>query len=262
MTTQHKTSAGAENKNPLSFVSETDTAAGFESISNATMSIPFLKLTQALSPEINKKKSEYIENCQPGQYFNSVNRELYGDAVDVIVLSFERIYIEWLPNRGGFIGYHNPENAARLNVSEEFGKWKTAAGNELHEQYCYYVLIVGKEAEGVCILSLGSTNIGTAKAWNRRLISHVMSNGKKALPYYLKWHLTADEASNDKGTWYKVKADLAGYIDEKQYALIVPERAALPSYNVDFAQIADKTDTKQIENTEWDSAGETDIFKR
>lgn len=214
-----------------------DTMEGFEGIDTSTMSIPFIKIAQPLSPQINPKKTEYIDGLQAGQFFNSVSKAVYGETLEVIVLAFERLFIEWQPDRGGFVAAHNYENAERLAVTKDFGKWKTKSGNDLQENYTYFALVCGREKEGIAVLSLTSTNIPAAKAWNRRLVSTVMTNGEKARPFYLRWTLSTVYAENEKGSWYKVQADMAGYIDEVQYSIVKPERLALPNKSVDYAQI-------------------------
>lgn len=226
-----------KEKSVLDFVSDEDTAEGFEQITQATMAIPFVRILQSLSPQLNKHEAAYVEEAEEGHWFNTITKEVYGPKISVIVLKFDRVYIEWRPDRGGFVGYHTPENAERLAVDHTFGNWKMADGNSLQENYVYIVLIIGHEREGVAVLSLSSSMIKMARDWNRLMTTHVMDNGKRALPYYLVWDLETEYRSNDKGKWYAAKVRFAGYIDEVQYALTGRERKALPSRQVDYAQI-------------------------
>ena len=216
---------------------EGDDWKGFEQISRDTMSIPFLRILQKLSPQLDKQKPEYIEGAEEGQFFNNITRTVYGNKLRIIVGSFEQIYIEWRPNRGGFVGYHSVEHAEAIAADKTFGKWTTEDGNLLQENYVYMVLIEGHEDEGVCVLSLASSMIKEARAWNRLMTTHVMPDGKKALPYYLVWDVTTDYAKNDKGTWYKPKIIFAGYVNQNQYTKVKGERLALPSRTVDYKQL-------------------------
>jgi len=220
---------------------DTDTMEGFEDINGNTMSIPFVRILQKLSPQLDKKKPEYIQGAEEGDWFNSVTKEVYGAAINAVVLKFERVYIEWKPNRGGFVGYHTVENAERIAVDTTFGNWKTKEGNELSENYVYMLLIDGHEKEGVVVLSLSSSAIKVAREWNRLMTTHVMSNGQKAKPYYLVWNISSDYKENDKGTWYMPKIKFMRYINEEQYAITGTERKALPSKKVDYAQIEQKS---------------------
>jgi hypothetical protein len=232
MTTENK-------KNALAFVSPTDTAAGFEDMNMGTMAIPFISVIQSLSPQINKKKPEYIAGAEVGMFANSVTKELYGNTLRVIVLSFQHIYTEWKPNRGGFVGRHTVEEADRLAFDKSvFGKWKTAEGNTLSEDYVYFVLVAGKESEGPCVMSFSSTNIGECKKWNRMMTSTMTPDGRKALPHWSIWEVSTVERSNDKGSWYTIQSKHADWITAEQYQVTNAERVALPGKEVNYAQIS------------------------
>lgn len=224
----------------LGFETEGDTMEGFEQINTATMAIPFVRILQALSPQLKKQDPAYLEGAEEGMYFNTITKQLYGEKVKVIVLKFERIFIEWRPNRGGFVGYHAPENAERLTVDHTFGNWKTKDGNILQETYAYMVLIVGHEKEGPAVLSLASSSLKTAREWNRLMTTHIMENGKRAMPYYMIWELGTEYMKNDKGAWYRPSVRFAGYVNEGQYTVTKTERLALPARKVDYAQLEDK----------------------
>lgn len=230
-----------EAKLNLPFMSKDDTAEGFEEISSATMAIPFVRVLQSLSPQLNRNKPEYLEDAEEGMFYNTVTKQLYRNSIKVIVLKFERVYIEWLPDRGGFLNYHSPENAERLAEDKTFGKWKTGDGNNLQENYVYFVLVVGSESEGVVVLSLSSTFIKIAKEWNRLMTTHIMDNGERALPYYVVWKLKSEYKENDKGNWFTIKVSMDSYINEEQHHAIVPERKALPSRQMDYTQLEDNT---------------------
>lgn len=233
--------------NVLGFEVENDTMEGFEQINTATMAIPFVRILQKLSPQLDKQKPEYIEGAEEGMYFNTITKELYGAKVPLIALKFERVYIEWRPNRGGFVGYHTPENAERLTVDHTFGNWKTKDGNILQETYAYMVLIAGHEKEGLCVLSLASSSLKTAREWNRLMTTHVMPDGKRALPYYLVWELGTEYMKNDKGSWYRPSVKFVGYITEGQYGAAKQERLALPSRKIDYAQLEGKSENADEE---------------
>ena len=48
--------------------------AAFDS---SEMQIPFVRLLQALSPQLNKKKAEYIEGASSGDAFNNVTNQYW-----------------------------------------------------------------------------------------------------------------------------------------------------------------------------------------
>ena len=177
-----QTTPDVKTKQELNFINiKEDTLKGFEDINNLTMAIPFIKILQQLSPELNKAKTTFVKDAKVGDFFNTVTKEVYGASIEVIILKFERIYTEWLPNRGGLVSYHSPEDAERIAINpEKFGGWKTDSGNDLQENYVYYILIVGHEDEGIAVISMSSSGLKVAKKLNRLLVTHILSNGKRA----------------------------------------------------------------------------------
>lgn len=237
----------------MDFIKEAeDSFEGFEEVTTQTMSIPFVKLAQQLTPHANKKKPEYIDGLEEGMFFMTPGDILLGEEFNFIILKFERVYIEWLADRGGFVGYHTPENAANIATDKTFGKWKTAEGNDLQEYYTYYGLIEGREHEGPVIMSLTSTAIKTAKDLNRIMTTHIMDDGNKAMPYYLVFTVEANHIEKGANDWYVPKFRFDHYINEKQYEIVTGDRKALPNQQVDFALIEDKSGSNSNKPTEDD----------
>jgi len=218
-----------------------DTMEGFEEISQATMAIPFIRILQKLSPQLNKQEPGFIDGAEEGHFVNTITKQVLGSSFKCIVLKFEHIYIEWRPKRGGFVSYHAVENAERLAVEKTFGKWKTEEGNLLQENYVYLILVEHFENEGVAVFSLSSSMIKTAREWNRLMTSHMMDNGKKAMPYYLVWELQTEYKSNEKGSWYTPTVKFSRYIGPEQYKITQKERKILPSRQIDYAQLESAT---------------------
>jgi hypothetical protein len=215
-----------------------DSMEGFGEINNQTMAVPFLKLAQDLTPQMKKTKPCYIEGLQLGDFFNSVTGEIYGPHVQLVILNFERIYLEWLANRGGLVGYHTPENAQNIATDLTFGKWKNGT-NDLTEYYTYYIVLGGHEKEGVMIYSLTSTGIKIAKGLNRLMTTHIMDNGKTARPYYLLYDVTSHLTPKGENEYYAPKFVFNSFITEEQHLIVKEERLALPDKSVDYAQITD-----------------------
>jgi len=236
-------------KSKLDFIHEAeDTLEGFEDINSSTKAIPFLKLAQDLTPQTKKNKPEYIEGLEVGQFFNSVTGDVYGTEIDVIIAKFEHMYIEWKPDRGGFVQYLTPEVAEKEATDKSvFGKWKTASGNELREYYAYYTIIAGREEEGILIMSLTSTAIKTAKMLNKMMTTHLMDdvdkNGKptqvKAKPFYLVYTLNSALQTKGANDFYGYRFTFKDFINEKQYAVVGTERVALPDKTVNYAALED-----------------------
>ena len=51
---------------------EENAGAGLQNIGADQMQIPFIRILQALSPQLNKDKPEYIKGASQGDIFNTV----------------------------------------------------------------------------------------------------------------------------------------------------------------------------------------------
>jgi hypothetical protein len=245
-----KTQAGAEeaarvaegigfNLNPE------DTMAGFEGVTQETMALPFLRIMQKLTPELDENVPEkYIEGSKEGMLFNTATKTLYGWGMQIVCLKFDRVFIEWKgkkKDRGGFLGVHDPENAERIAKDKTWGEWLTADGNFLQENYVYMVISPGHETDGLMVLSLTSSAIKVAREWNvamtRRTIPSGPNAGKIAMPYYQIYDLSTTRRENDQGAWFAPVLKFGGFVSEAQYKLASQERLALPTRQVDYKQL-------------------------
>jgi hypothetical protein len=215
--------------------------SGYEGITLETMSIPFIKIVQDISPQLKKSKPEFIPEAEAGMLFNSVSEKLYSPPLKIVVGKFERYYIEWKANRGPFVAAHTPEEVENkmmmsLARDENYRLYDPKTGNTFADTYIYYILMPENVEEGVCILSMTSSGIKEAKKFNRNLMSTMIpGTTKRALPYFMVWGLEVVEMSNDKGSWYGYKIKFDSFVTQPQLTYVVEERKALPNKTVDLA---------------------------
>ena len=236
----------SEKKDVFGFVDEADNMEGFGDVNSTTIAVPFLQVLQKGSPQVNEKKPEYMSEAKVGDIINTVTKENYGSSINLIILKFEHMYTEWKPNRGGFVSAHDIGNAERIAIDKTFGKWKTAEGNDLSENYTYCVLNADNIDEGLMVMTLASTNIKKAKELNRMMTSHIMDDGQRAKPYYLIYNFHTEYKTKDEYDWYGLNFKFKEYINESHYNIIKPERKALPSRTIDYAQIEDTSNKSEV----------------
>ena len=53
---------------------------------SSELQIPFIRLIQAMSPQLSKKKTEYIEGASQGDAFNTVTKELWDGEKGLTVI--------------------------------------------------------------------------------------------------------------------------------------------------------------------------------
>ena len=166
-----------EVKTQETAVSETidygeDAGAGIQDTKGSELSIPFISILQANSPQVNGNDPE---GSRPGMLFNTVTRELYdGEKEGVIFQPCHKagpLWVEWVPRGkgGGFLRTHLPESEAvkegKPIMHPETGKptRKLRHGeNELIETFYLYGLTLeedGKVPDGFAVISFTSTKI-------------------------------------------------------------------------------------------------------
>ena len=187
---------------------------GFEGTTIADLSIPFIKIMQSNSPEV---EDELIEGVKPGDLVNSVSKEILKQPIIIQPVFKEASIVEWIPrNKGGGVAdRHDLDSEVFLNAIKKNGgsrippkdadgkriQFKSEAGNDLVETFYMYCLILdetGKEVEGFCVLAFASTNIKVYKNWLTSMYSL-----KGAPPIYAnRCKLSSEKQKNNDGTFY------------------------------------------------------------
>jgi hypothetical protein len=209
-------------------------ASGFEQLTTDVMAYPFLRVLQAMSPALKPSSPEYQDTARQGMLLNSISHTLFTPPLSVVVGKFEHYFIEWKPNRGGFVSAHDPEAIQRrialgdLTRNERNQLCDDKTKNLFNETYMYYVVLPDYLEEGIMLLALSSTQLKEARKWNRLLVSTLIpGTGRKALPYFMKWELTTPEVKNDRGSWNGIKIAFDGFIGPNILQVITNERKQL-----------------------------------
>ena len=90
----------------------------------------------------------YIEGIEPGDFFNSLTREIYGPEAYFLPVHFQKLWAVWVErdSGGGFRGFHESPAAAKERAAEED---KPCEILDTHLQYG--LVIHGDTAEQVTI---------------------------------------------------------------------------------------------------------------
>ena len=90
---------------PSTGLFEGDANAGFQTMSQDDLALPFLKVLGQLSPEVNTRHAKYLKGAEPGMILNTVTNELHDGTkgINVIPCFYKREYVEW-KDRGESMG--------------------------------------------------------------------------------------------------------------------------------------------------------------
>jgi len=189
---------------------------------SSELQIPFIRLIQAMSPQLSKKKTEYIEGASQGDAFNTVTHELWDGekGLTVIVCVQTTKYLEFVPREsgGGFQGELRADDPVLFKTSRNGAKEILPNGNEVVKSDQHFCLIVNDDGTTQpAIIDMKSTQLKVSKRWKSMIsMERPLETGKKPDCYTMKWRLTSIEQSNDKGTFANWQVEKRGFADTLQ----------------------------------------------
>jgi|TARA_E500000318_G_scaffold111443_1_gene130046 hypothetical protein len=174
------------------------------------LQIPFLRLIQALSPQIKKSDSAYIAGSAMGDIFNTVTGEHWAgeEGITVIPCYQETKYLKFKPRDagGGYMGELSKDDPDVARAQRSGAKEILPDGNELVKSDQHYCIVVGEDGvPSFGIVDMKSTQIKISRRWKTLLsmLKVKTSKGLKSPPIYgTQWKLKSVEESNDMGSWY------------------------------------------------------------
>jgi len=226
--------------------------SGFEGTCGQTFKTPFLKILQALSPELKKSDPKYSSSSEQGQFFNTALGESY-DSLDIVVLRVEHSLIVWKPDRKGFSGrfpkFKENEILAR---QEGLRKW-TKEGDNVVDTIEFFCLDINNPSS-VFLLSLSTTSLKYAKSFATRL-RMLKSNGESVgVSWAGVWKIRTVEDFNDKGSWFTIgeTPEFQRFVTKEEIEkYILPAKEMLKSAETDYTIVESERPSSSSENEEF-----------
>ena len=195
---------------------EADAGVGLENITTEDMQIPFIRIIQALSPQLQKDDPLYIKGAQQGDIFNTVSQELYRETIDdstslvVVPAFFEKKFLEFQlrSSGGGFVRELAPDDKDITMTSRENTTELLPNGNELVRTHQH--LVIAKSADGTIapsVLDMKKTQLKVSRRWNTLKNSARLPSGALMPIYGTAWRVTTVLEANDQGKWFNYKLD-------------------------------------------------------
>jgi hypothetical protein len=215
-----------EDQLPADLLDEITASAGEgTSFDSSEMQIPFIRIIQALSPQIKKKDPAFIEGADQGDAFNTVTSEHWSSEEGLLVVPCyqETKFLEFVPrdSGGGFMGEIEPSNPDLQNTERKGSREVLPNGNELVKSDQHYCLIVGDGGMmQPAIVDMKSSQLKVSRRWKTQIamqkIRHPKTNALLTPAVYATmWKLTTTEESNDQGTWFNWAVAKHGLVNTK-----------------------------------------------
>jgi hypothetical protein len=192
---------------------------------SSEMQIPFVRVLQALSPQLNKNKPEFIKGAAAGDIFNTVTGEIWsGDqGITLIPVYQETKYLEFVPRSqgGGYKGERHPSDPDLQNTSRDGSKELLPNGNELVKSDQHFSLILADDGSyQPAIVDMKSTSLKVSRRWKTQIAMQKVKtpDGRMVTPalYATMWRLTAVEESNEQGSWYNWSIEKVGLVQSRE----------------------------------------------
>lgn len=189
------------------------------------MQIPFVRLLQALSPQLNKKKPEYIDGASSGDAFNNVTGQYWdGEKGITVVPCYQTTkYLEFVPRDmgGGFKGEIAPNNPVLQQTQRVGSKEVLPNGNELVKSDQHFCLIVDEDGSfQPAVIDMKSTQLKVSRRWKTQIAMQKIKNpatGQLVTPpvFGTMWRLYSVEESNDQGSWSNWQVERIGMVEDR-----------------------------------------------
>jgi hypothetical protein len=197
---------------------EADIGVGFEEVTSSDLQIPFVRIIQALSPQLKKNDAAFIAGASQGDIFNTVTNKVWGaeDGVLVLPVFFAMKFLEFVPRNqgGGFLGEFSADsNEVRTAVRDkDSGMELLTNGNELVRSAQHYIKIVHEDGNlENAIVDMKKTQLKKSRLWLSMMMMQ-KHNGKTLPSFANTYRLKSVEDGNDKGSWGSWNISLEGRV--------------------------------------------------
>lgn len=194
---------------------------GLEDFEQSDYLIPYVRIIQALSKELQKNHAKYKEGAEQSMFINSATRKIYSGEKGFLIVpvKFGHRYMAWRPNNAG-PAYDMGDDPKKFNAAtpDEKGKRFDSEGNQLTDALQYFVLLVefGEDGKPTGEFEQAVLNFTGSQAKKGRGLVSTIGNRMERYPaghpkagtlfkpavYFYSYKVTTVPESNDQGSWY------------------------------------------------------------
>ena len=183
--------------------------ASFEA---SELQIPFIRLAQQMSPELNKKDAKFIAGLSAGDMFNTLTHQTYDgeEGIEVIPCYITTKYLEFVDRDlgGGFVGEIDPSDPVLKRTTKNGTKDMLPNGNQVVTSDQYYCLVLdGQGSFEPAVIDMKVTQMKVSRRWKSQISLNKAKNPKtgelQILPLVSTiWKLTTVDETNRRNETY------------------------------------------------------------
>jgi len=232
-----------------------DAGMGVQDLKTEDLAIPFLKILQKMSPELDDL------DVRAGDIFNTVTKEgISGkEGVRVINCAYQLQYIEWEPRGTGSGAPHHIYAAGEEMPETERGEdnkdyVRDGNGRYIERTAQHYVLVIDEDGmTQQALISMKATQFKKSKQWNSALKSLKMKDAKGTLftpaRFSHIWTLKSVAEENKNGSWHGWEISKDSLIEDLalyQEARLFAESIGAGQVKVQHSREEDTTDSDNV----------------
>lgn len=191
---------------PVAFADDmmADAGLGFENVSANDVAIPYLKILQALSPELRGQTK--VPGAEEGLIMNTVTTQLMKEF-RVIPCAFKKSYVEWTPREagGGLVKEHADESILASTKKNERNQDVLPNGNLIVTTAYHYVLVLTEGGFERAVMAMSSTQLKKSRRWLGQMMSLQIKVGDKSFtppPFSHSYHVATGMETKDSNSWF------------------------------------------------------------
>lgn len=174
--------------------------------------VPMVYTLQSNSPQVKPRDPDYIEGAKTGDIWlrNSGLPPIAGEEGMVFQpCYFSKDWVEWKPNRGGFVGRHldRPADAEEKHIdpqNPDRKAWVRKNGNIVVETRYHVGRVYYMGMKMPYVIPMSGTGHTVSKAWMTRMNNKSMPGVTGAAPAWAcLYRLKTKPTSNAYGDWMK-----------------------------------------------------------
>ena len=189
---------------------------GLSDFQQSDFLIPYVRIVQALSKELQKNHAKYLQGAEQGSFVNSATRKLISGEKGFLAIpvgSGHR-YMAWRPNNAG-PAYDMGSDPSKFNSIEpdDKGKRFDSEGNELSDALQYFIILINPETFEwePAVLNFTGSQAKKGRGWattiNARMDRFPTGHPKAGQLFrpniwFYSYKFTTVPESNDQGSWY------------------------------------------------------------
>ena len=186
---------------------------GMEAADSSAFAIPFFRLLQKGSPQVDTDSDAHIPDTKAGMIHNTVTGEIYDtEKEDIFFIQafYRKAYVEWKPRGtegggggGGFVKEYPPaegEQWMRQTTLDDKNRDILPNGNQLNDTRYHYVIMVHGDELIPGVIAMDRTQIKRSKRWASAIRQKMDADGLRHSSQ-LRFKVETEIQTKDDNTW-------------------------------------------------------------